>query len=259
MLVPEQMTAKPGQTLWVALDFALDEGWHTYWPGANDTGFPLDARVECSPQAAAGDLVWPAPQRYSDTEGILDHVFGGHMTVLLPLAVSPEARFGEEISLRIAMRWLVCKTACVAESAELSIRIPIADAVGKPSREVADLFERARSRVPRPVADDDPVRLDLTEQVLTITCKNAERLAFYPLEDCRRTRDLIRDGEAEGETLSIEFRQSNDPIRGVLEVWSNRTESKLYAIEWPPAEQSAAPSGETDHRNPTPSPQRRQP
>ena len=107
-LVPEQMTAKPGETLWIAIDFELDEGWHTYWPGANDTGFALDAEIECSPQAQLGELVWPAPHRYSPSEGMLDHIFEERMTVLLPLTVAADAKFGEEISLSSPLGGLGC-------------------------------------------------------------------------------------------------------------------------------------------------------
>lgn len=239
-LVPEQMTAKPGETLWVAVDFELDEGWHTYWPGVNDTGFALDAEIECSPQAQPGELVWPAPHRYSPSEGLLDHIFEERMTVLLPLAVAADAKFGEEISLSIDMRWLVCEAACVAESKALSIRIPISEALGRPSPETAAVFERARARLPQPVTDADPVLLAYADGLLQIECNNAAGLAFYPWADSRRPRDLLGDGEAEGTTLAVEFRESDKPIRGVLEVWSSPTESKVFAIEWPQRKKPAA-------------------
>jgi len=239
-LVPEQMTAKPGETLWIAIDFELDEGWHTYWPGVNDTGFALDAEIQCSPQAEPGELAWPAPHRYSPSEGMLDHIMTERMTVLLPLAVAPDAKLGEEVSLSLDLRWLVCESACVAESAALTIRIPIAEAIGKPSPETASIFARARARLPRPVTDADGVTLAYADGVLAMACNNSERLAFYPWADSRRTRDLLRDGAAEGAALAVEFREGDKPIRGVLEAWSSPTESRVFEIEWPLREPSPA-------------------
>jgi DsbC/DsbD-like thiol-disulfide interchange protein len=246
-LVTERATAMPGQTLWVAIDFDIDPHWHTYWPGDNDTGFSLVTEIECSPQAEPGELVWPAPKRYSDIDGILDHVFEERMTVLLPLAVHADAKLGDEIVLTIGMRWLICKTVCLAESTDLSIRITISDALGRVSPETASTFAEARRRVPKPVTSADPVTAVFEDRILTISSKNAERLAFYSKEDGRRTRNLLGDGEAEGAMLSIEFRESDDPILGVLEVWSSPVNSRLYDIEWPPIEPAAAPSGTQKH------------
>lgn len=232
-LVAEQMAATPGQTVWIAIDFAIEEGWHTYWPGLNDTGFSLQAEVEVSPQAEAGGLVWPAPHRHATEGGILDHVFEEHMTVLLPVTISEDARLGETATLQVSMRWLVCKSACVMESADRSIEIPISEAIGRPSRETVEVFARARSRLPEPLTDESPVTITEDGPFLTITSNAAERLAFYPSEESRRPRNLLTDGEAEGQSLTIEFRQSDEPILGVLEVWTSPDVSSLHAIEWP--------------------------
>ncbi|MCC7387361.1 MAG: hypothetical protein IT431_01190 [Phycisphaerales bacterium] len=245
-LVPERMAALPGETVWVAVDFELDEGWHTYWPGVNDTGFALDTVVGCSANAAAGEMVWPAPHRYTAVEGILDHVFEERMTVLLPVTVAADAVLGESVTVSLDMRWLVCKTACVLEDAERSVTIPVSDAVGKPSRETAELFERARARVAPALADGDPVSLSFAGSWLELRGEGAVRMAFYPLAEGRETRDLLRDGEAEGDRLRVEYREGEGPVRGVLEVWSGPKESKLYAVEWP------KPDGEVESETPAP-------
>ena len=38
-LIAETDAAVPGATLWLALDFVIDDEWHIYWPGHNDSGF----------------------------------------------------------------------------------------------------------------------------------------------------------------------------------------------------------------------------
>jgi len=232
-LVAERPVAMPGETIWLAIDFEIEPGWHTYWPGINDTGFALDTRIETSKNVTVGEAVWAAPHRYVAFGDILDHTFEEHMTVLLPLTIAPEARLGDLVTLAINGRWLVCQTACVLESADLSIEIPVSDALSKPSRETAALFERARERLPEPLTDAAPVDVTLKENSLHVAGNNAVRLAFYPSDDCRSPRDLLGQGETETGTLVVEFREGDEPIRGVLEVWTSENESKVYAIESP--------------------------
>ena len=232
-LVAERPVAMPGETIWLAIDFEIEPGWHTYWPGINDTGFALDTKIEASRNVTVGEAVWAAPRRYVAFGDILDHTFEEHMTVLLPLHIAPEARLGDLVTLAINGRWLVCQTACVLESADLSIEIPVSDARSKPSRETAALFERARERLPEPLTDESPVKVTFQENSLHVTGNNAVRLAFYPSDDCRSPRDLLGQGEAEAGTLVVEFREGDEPIRGVLEVWTSKSESNVYAIEIP--------------------------
>ncbi len=232
-LVAERPVVMPGETIWLAIDFTIDDGWHTYWPGINDTGFALDTTIEASRNVDVGDPVWAAPHRTISTGDILDHTFDEHMTVLLPVTVSPEARLGDQITLKINGRWLVCQSACVLESADLAITIPVSDALSKPSREVSALFERARARLPEPVTDETPAKIELAGNTLRITSNIARRLAFYPWDDSRRPRDLLTQGASETGTLVIDFRDSDKPVRGVLEIWTSDDESKVYAIEIP--------------------------
>ncbi len=232
-LVAERPVAMPGETIWLAIDFTIDEGWHTYWPGINDTGFALDTTIETSRNVEVGEPVWAAPHRTISPGDILDHTFDEHMTVLLPLTVLPEARLGDQITLKINGRWLVCQSACVLESADLAITIPVSDALSKPSREVVALFERARERIPEPVTDETPAEIKLSGNTLRITSNIARSLAFYPWDDSREPRDLLTQGASETGTLVIEFRESDKPVRGILEVWTSDDESMVYEIEIP--------------------------
>lgn len=233
-LVPERQTVLPGEDLLVAIDFAIDEGWHTYWPGMNDTGFAMHAKIETSANATTGDLLWPAPHRYSPSEGILDHVFDERMTVLLPVHVREDATLGDTVSLRVAMRWLVCEEVCLPESAELSLTIPVAEGASRPDRDTSAMFEAARLRLPIPPKPTDGVAATMDGDRLTIEVSGAERLAFYPLEDSRRPYDLLRDGQADGPRVSIEFRPGKEPVKGVLEVWGEPSApSRLFSVEWP--------------------------
>lgn len=243
-LVTEQAVATPGETIWLAIDFSIDDGWHTYWPGINDTGFALDAEIETSGNVVLGEPVWSAPTRFLATGDILDHGFEERMTVLYPLEVDPEARWGDRVSIDMNARWLVCQRMCVLEEADLSIQIPIEQAIGKPSREHAELFERARARIPEPVTPESPFEVVFEDGTLTVSGKNAERLAFYPWTDCRPPRNLLAEGATETGMLRMEFREGDAPVRGVLEVWTSEDDSRVFSIEIPEPAEAASQTGD---------------
>lgn len=244
-LLAESRSAPPGGTVWIAVDFEIEERWHTYWPGQNDSGVPLSATFETSPNARVGDPLWPAPKRYFPADGIMDHVFEERMTVLFPLTVAEDARPGETVSISADLRWLVCERICLPESASLTLSLPVEAGTPQVNPDGVEAFRDARARLPRPPKEDDQIHISMVANVLRIEAMGSARLAFYPLEDSRRARRLIDQGEAEGEVLEIEFRESEDPIRGVLECWKRPDgASTLLQIEWPePAEANESRPG----------------
>ena len=59
-LVPETLTAVPGETLWVALRLDHAENWHTYWINPGDAGKPTEIAWSLPDGVSTGDMVWPA-------------------------------------------------------------------------------------------------------------------------------------------------------------------------------------------------------
>ena len=239
-LLSQRQAALPGQTVMLAIDLTIDKGWHTYWPGFNDSGFALQTKITTSSNATAGRLIWPAPHRYSPAKGILDHVFLEHETVLVPLTINPDARLGDDVSVTIDLNWLVCKTSCLPESAMVSIHLVVADAQSRPDKETTEVFARAQARLPQPITPDDGISLDWKSKTLRIHARGAAQLAFYPREDSRPPRNLLADGFVQSDTLRLTFRDGDHPIRGVLEVWDHLPTTKhpsptshLYLVQLP--------------------------
>jgi thiol:disulfide interchange protein DsbD len=200
------------------------------------------AEFKTSANAKVGEPLWPAPHRYFPTDGIMDHVFEERMTVLYPVAISADARPGDEVTISADLSWLVCERICLPESATLSLRVPVAADTPPSDPRAAEAFREARARLPRPLKEDDPIQIGLEDQVLRIRAMGSRRVAFYPSEDSRRARRLIEQGETEGELLEIEFRESDEPIRGVLELWPDTdSPTTLIHIEWPRPAPGAAP------------------
>ncbi len=68
-LSADRPAAAPGESLWVALSFDLEPGWHTYWRTPGDAGEAITVNWTLPPGVTAGPLQWPTPERF-DYSGI---------------------------------------------------------------------------------------------------------------------------------------------------------------------------------------------
>ena len=53
-LVSEMSTIAPGQAFWVALEFNIRDGWHTYWRNPGDSGQATSLKWQLPAGFAAG-------------------------------------------------------------------------------------------------------------------------------------------------------------------------------------------------------------
>ena len=230
--VAERPDLVPGETTWVALDFEIDEGWHTYWPGLNDSGSALVVEPVME-GVALGEPLWPAPVRHVSPGDIVDHVFEERMTVLLPLIASPELKPGTEVPVQLGLKWLACERVCVMESTTLEFSLSVRNATS--ARPVADCeaFRLARARAPEELPEDGSVFWLWDGPTLMIECMGAGKVAFYPREDSDAPADLANTGEAEGTSLRLRFDHTDrGVVRGVLEVWAaDQGSSRVYKVE----------------------------
>src|ERR1017187_1817495 len=63
-LVSEASAIAPGQSFWVALEFNIRDGWHTYWRNPGDSGQATSLKWRLPPGFTAGDIVWTTPHRF---------------------------------------------------------------------------------------------------------------------------------------------------------------------------------------------------
>ncbi|MCW5775578.1 MAG: hypothetical protein KIS87_03915 [Phycisphaeraceae bacterium] len=240
-IVFEHLTATPGQTLWIGVSFRIDDGWHIYWDGINDSGMAVEVEVDLPDGWRTGELQWPAPKRYFPSEGILDHIYEDHVTLLLPVEVPNTAHPGRIERLRLSLAWLVCADLCLPESADVDGRILI----GRPGEQRRDsrdvpLFREARARLPREIPPDS---LRWQGRTLVLTASDASRIAFYPRRCSLEPVSIIDEGIADGGRLAVRFREGEQPVHGVMEVWPiGEGPSAVYRVFTEPP--SAAHPGE---------------
>jgi len=221
-LIAETKTLIPGKTTWLALDFEIDDQWHLYWNGVNDSGFAPKLNPAFPEGLKPGEMLWPAPKRHILPGDILDHIYEKHVTLLFPLKVPADAKPGE-VTLKASPEWLVCNDVCLPGEASLSLKLTVGTAGDQPqpSSEVS-LFQKARERIPVPLLKDkSPLTVAATGDKVSIQALDAAQVAFYPGLEGVTLPNLIKEGERKGDKLVLSFKRAQGEsarLRGVIEV-----------------------------------------
>ncbi len=220
-LVLGQQTVAPGGTAEVGVVLTLPEGWHTYWDGLNDSGYPPRIIWELPAGFTAGEPAWPAPQRHVAAGEILDHVLEGEVAAVVTLAAPADLAPGTRVTVRCRVEWLACRDICVPGRSdavrELAV-VPLAevreDAAG------VRFLAAARARQPRPLPTSSAVPWRRDANILTIEAPGARRLVLMPRRDSARPVDLLHQGEADGDRLQLALHpdDAGRAVHGVLAV-----------------------------------------
>ncbi len=147
-LVAETTSWTPGAPLWVAVHLDIAAGWHTYWRNPGDSGLPTEISWTLPKGFSAGEIAWPAPQRFV-VGTIGNYGYSGTADLLIPITTPAMTDAGAPAQIAAAVSWLVCSEICIPGEAKLTLDLP-AGAAAAPDPSVAALFAAARSRLPIP-------------------------------------------------------------------------------------------------------------
>jgi len=124
-LIAEQTALVPGERAWVGLRLEHEPHWHTYWINPGDSGLPTKLTWHLPSEIKAGDIAWPAPQRFA-VGGLSNFGYGGEIVLPVPIQVDADAKPGSNAKLALEARWLVCREECVPGKKRLTLTLPIA-------------------------------------------------------------------------------------------------------------------------------------
>jgi thioredoxin:protein disulfide reductase len=143
-LVADVASIKPGMPFRIGVFFTMREEWHVYWKNRGDSGSPPE--VEWNIPFDAGDIAWPAPQRFDDG---LFATFGHEDELLLSRQVLPPdtLRAGEQVEFKIDASWLVCRDICIGQDGGAELILEVRDEEPAHSSD-RDLFRRADALLP---------------------------------------------------------------------------------------------------------------
>ena len=187
-LVSETDGIAPGQSIWVALELDIRDGWHTYWRNPGDSGQATKLVWTLPAGLTAGDIVWTAPHRF-EIAPLVNYGYAKHALHMVKITAPGDLKAGvSPLELKAKASWLVCSDVCIPESADLQLKLPVKPAAGAdPS--TAPLFSTARSDLPTAQPASTEARIDAGRLVLTLgrdwggTLERVTSLSFYPYDD----------------------------------------------------------------------------
>lgn len=100
------------------LEIRIDPGWKTYWRDPGDSGVPPTFDFSGSSNVKSVDILWPAPERFSDGAG--GHSIGYVDHVILPLQVTPQDA-AKPSDLDLKLGYAICGNLCVPVQANLKL------------------------------------------------------------------------------------------------------------------------------------------
>jgi thiol:disulfide interchange protein/DsbC/DsbD-like thiol-disulfide interchange protein len=225
-LVSETDAIGPGQSIWVALQLDIRDGWHTYWRNPGDSGQATRLTWTLPAALTAGDIVWTAPHRF-EIAPLVNYGYAKQAMHLVQISASPDLKSSGPVDLKAKASWLVCADVCIPESADLSLKLPVKAAGGAIDPAVESAFGAARRELPGASPAPASARTENGRLVMTLgkdwgaALSQIKSLAFYPYDDgvieYAAPQTLSRpDGSLE---LSVKLGYqppSSGEVRGVL-------------------------------------------
>lgn len=202
-LLSSVTAAAPGSSFTLALSCRVAKGWHTYWPGLNDTGAPASIEFSLPAGWTAGEPQWPAPTRHVSPGDLVDYALEGDFTVLVEVQVPRDAAVGATHEVSVAAGWLVCKNVCVMESRTSTATIRVEKAmVASPDN--AELIGAARKKLPEATVPAG-LELKVNGREFSATWQGASSMEFCPLDSAVSYENLLKDGASDSATLRVKL------------------------------------------------------
>jgi len=187
-LLSEQNSVAPGQSVWVALELDIRDGWHTYWRNPGDSGQATQIAWSLPPGLTAGGIEWTTPHRFV-VAPLVNYGYAKHAVHLVKITASPDLKAAAPLDLKAKASWLVCADVCIPESADLDLKLPVTAAGGPKDPAVAQVLDQARAELPGASPAASSARIVDGRLVITLgkdwgaTLSRIKSLAFYPFDD----------------------------------------------------------------------------
>ncbi|HEY4443053.1 MAG TPA: protein-disulfide reductase DsbD domain-containing protein [Steroidobacteraceae bacterium] len=225
-LVSEVSGVAPGQSFWVALEFNIRDGWHTYWRNPGDSGQATTLKWQLPPGFTAGDIVWTTPHRF-ELPPLVNYGYAKHAMHLVNITAPKDLKPGTPIVLSAKAGWLVCSDVCIPEDADLQLKLPASSEAGSVDPADAPLFTAARSELPSAQFAATTARIRGDQLVIALgkewgaTLPQIKSLAFFPYDEgsieYAAPQTLMRTQDAVELAMKVGYQPPRSgSVRGVL-------------------------------------------
>jgi len=139
------LSIEPGGTFDLALRFDHDEHWHSYWHNPGDTGLATKLKLTLPEGFSAGELEFPAPERINVGD-LVNFGYEGRIQLLTSVRAPANLQPGEQIEIKAAASWLVCREECIPGRAQWTLSL-VSAAAAEPSASASEIAA-ARALLP---------------------------------------------------------------------------------------------------------------
>jgi thiol:disulfide interchange protein/DsbC/DsbD-like thiol-disulfide interchange protein len=187
-LVSEVSSIAPGQSFWVALEFNIRDGWHTYWRNPGDSGQATSLKWQLPPGFTAADILWTTPHRF-ELPPLVNYGYAKHAVHLVKITAPKDLKTGAPAALSAKASWLVCSDVCIPEDADLQVKLPVSGEIGAADPAAAALFAAARSELPGAEPAATTARIQNGQLIIALgkdwgaTLPQIKTLAFFPYDE----------------------------------------------------------------------------
>jgi thiol:disulfide interchange protein/DsbC/DsbD-like thiol-disulfide interchange protein len=241
-LVSEVSAVASGQVFWVALEFDIRAGWHTYWRNPGDSGQATQLTWQLPAGFTAADIVWTTPHLF-EVKPLVNYGYAKHAVHLVQLTAPKDLKTGAPVALAAKASWLVCSDVCIPEDANLTLSVPISAKPGAIDPSAASLFSTARAELPSAQPAATTAKIAGDQLIITLgkewgaTLSQIKSLSFFPYDEGSieygAPQTLTRSNDAIELSLKIGYQPPKaGTIRGVLlATEQNGTQTDTLPIE----------------------------
>jgi len=147
-LLQEKDSIQAGHSFWVALQFDIEDGWHTYWKNPGDSGMPASVAWDLPEGFTAGEIHWPTPERFIVGPSV---GFGYDRTVYLIVEITPPSSLSSDqpIGIGAEISWLACSdSTCLPGNSKVSDRLLVKTTIPETNNATKERFAIARAQQP---------------------------------------------------------------------------------------------------------------
>jgi thiol:disulfide interchange protein DsbD len=122
----------------LGVKFEIKPGWHTYYKEPGDSGMPPNFEWLLPTGFKSGPTIWPKPHKTIEA-GLVAYGYENSVLHGSEITAPPDLKVGDKLTLKVKVKYLVCKDVCVPGKAELEITLPVIKSAEKSSD--APLFD----------------------------------------------------------------------------------------------------------------------
>lgn len=142
----EVTQAKPGSTVYAALEFTLDKDWHIYYKNPGDSGIAPTVKIKTA-EVTPGAILFPPPEKIV-AASLTSYGYHGHTVLLVPLSIAPNTPAGK-LKVEGKLDYLECRESCLPAGGDFSFDLPVGETTQNDAG-AAPVFNAAREKLSRP-------------------------------------------------------------------------------------------------------------